>query len=74
MGSPKGKSALQYTGIGIEIISFIGLFVFIGIKLDDWVKPEKPWFTVGFSLFGVIGSMVYAILRLNPKKKTRNNQ
>ena len=47
----------------------IGIFAFIGYELDKHFKLEKPYCTVGFSLFGV-GASLYNVIKdfIKPEK------
>lgn len=44
------QNALRYSGIGFQIMATFALGVFLGLKTDTWLKTEKPWFTLLFSL------------------------
>ena len=57
----KKSNDLQWAGIGVQMVLYIGIFVFAGIQLDAYMKTSKPWFTLSFSIVGVVFSMVYVI-------------
>jgi F0F1-type ATP synthase assembly protein I len=59
--SKKRVNFLQYSGMAIQMGATIGLFIFIGIKLDAWLET-KALFTVIFSLFGV-GITLYSFIK-----------
>jgi len=59
--SKKRVDFLQYSGMATQMGATIGLFVFIGIKLDAWLQT-KALFTVIFSLFGV-GMTLYSFIK-----------
>jgi len=44
------------------MIAIILAGVFAGRKLDDWLQPSKPWFTMLFSFLAVLAAM-YSIIR-----------
>ncbi len=59
----KGKlqAYLKYSGLGFQMLLVLGLAAYGGIKLDAYVGNKNPWFTIGFMLLGVIGS-IYKII------------
>ncbi len=52
---------LKYSSLGIQIALIAGVMAFIGVKLDDYLKNETPWFTLIFSIVGVTGAMIKLI-------------
>jgi len=46
------------------MLGIIVVGTFIGIKLDEKYPNNTNWFTLGFSLFSVIGAIVYVIRRI----------
>ena len=59
---PEGKSdGMRWAGMGVQMVIYIGIFVFAGVKLDQWMHTSKPWFTLGLSVTGVVFTMVYMI-------------
>lgn len=64
------KDYLRYAGLGFEILGCILFFVFLGYKLDQWQATEKPWYTLGLSMFGC-GLAIYLMIRqLNKPNKS----
>lgn len=61
-----GKRALNsyayYTGMGFQMIAVIGIFTFIGYKIDEGRQSKTPVFTAFFSLAGVFISL-YLVIR-----------
>ncbi len=53
---------IKYAGLGFEILVCMLLFVGGGYALDQWLEPEKPWFTLGLSLLGCVVA-IYLMLR-----------
>lgn len=51
----------RYAGLGFEILACMLLFVGGGYALDRWLEPEKPWFTLGLSLFGCVCAIILMI-------------
>lgn len=66
-----GKKALNnyayYSGLGFQMLAVIGIFTFIGYKIDEGRPKGTPWFTALFSLIGVFGSMYLVIKSLKRK-------
>ncbi|UOR04433.1 AtpZ/AtpI family protein [Hymenobacter aerilatus] len=56
------RALAKYSGLGFQMLGIIGVFTFIGIKLDDYLNTKKPWWTVAFVLVGVISAM-YQVIR-----------
>jgi len=61
----KGKGQIndyvKYSGIAFQMMAIIGIGVFGGIKLDEWVNLKVPVFTVFLSLISVIMAIYIAI-------------
>ncbi len=64
----QSASFLQYSGLAFEMLAFILLGVFGGVKLDEYMQSEKPVFTIIGSLLGCIFSMVIIVLKLTKNK------
>ena len=58
--SKKLANGLQYSGMAMQMGITIGLFVFLGLKLDSWLET-KVFFTLVLSLFGVGAALYYFI-------------
>ncbi len=62
----RGKRAMNsyayYTGIGFQMIAVIGIFAFIGYKIDASQHTSTPLYTAFFSLAGVLASL-YLVIR-----------
>ena len=70
---PKDRlnSYAHYSGLVIPMMAIIGVFTFIGIKLDEKYPNDKDWYALGLSLLGVILSIVYVIRRIIATSKTK---
>lgn len=44
---------------GVEIVGVVIVFFFIGFGLDR-LLDTAPWFTVGMTVFGIVGTFVRA--------------
>jgi len=58
--SSEASSYARYSGLAFQMMITIGLGVWGGIKLDEWLGL-RPLFTVSLSLLAVIGSLVLLI-------------
>jgi F0F1-type ATP synthase assembly protein I len=71
---------IRYSSAGIQMVMIIGLFVFAGTWLDRKFATEKPWFTLGLSLFGVIVALVFMVKSFeklgkeNAREKAKKNR
>jgi tryptophan-rich sensory protein len=62
MNPKKPQSDLMaYSGAGVQMVLIIGIFVFLGRKLDSHYALERPWWTLGLAVFGVIVAMIYML-------------
>ncbi len=59
---------VRYSSMAFEmgIIIFAGAFG--GLKLDEYFGTQKPWFTVGLSLFAVFASIYIVIKSLKNER------
>lgn len=65
----KGVSKfLYFSGMGFQMIAIIGLFVYIGFKIDERKGGGKPIFTAIFGLLGV-GLSLYSVIKSILKSK-----
>jgi hypothetical protein len=56
------NSYARYSGIGFQMIAVIGIFMFIGYKIDQWRQSDKLIFTAILGMLGVCTSL-YLIIR-----------
>lgn len=59
---------LYYTGLGFQMIATIGIFAFIGYKLDTSKDKEPGLYTAIFSLIGVLVSLVGTIRSVTKRR------
>ncbi|WP_115460799.1 AtpZ/AtpI family protein [Winogradskyella aurantiaca] len=74
MNQPKDKNPLKkkdqlnsyarLSGLGLQMLGIIAVGTFVGVKLDERYPNESNWFTLGLTLFSVIGAIVYVIRRI----------
>ena len=60
------RTLLRYAGLGGQLLVAIGLSVFIGIKLDEWLGIS-PIGTIALPLL-VLGVTFYKLIRETSKK------
>jgi hypothetical protein len=61
------NSFVKYSSIGFQMLATIGLFAFIGYKIDEYQHNEKPIVTAILSLVGVLISLYQVVKQLNKK-------
>lgn len=56
------NSYLKYSGLAIQLLAAIGVFGFLGYKIDQWLEIRFPAFMLllGFLAFG---GMMYQVYR-----------
>ena len=58
---------LRYSSMAFTMAAAIGIFVYAGVKLDEWQKNDFPAWTVTGSVIGVFAAMYYVIKDLLKK-------
>jgi len=58
----KANNAIKYSGIGFQMVAIIGVFAFIGYKIDASRPGGGKLFTAIFALIGVCCSL-YLVIR-----------
>jgi ATP synthase protein I len=56
------NSYAKYSAVGFQMIAIIGVFTFIGYKIDATANHETQWVTALLSLIGVFISL-YIVIR-----------
>jgi len=59
---------LRYAGLGAQIFASLGIGVFIGYKVDDWINTPIPLLVWIIPLLVLIG-MIYKLIQDTSKKK-----
>ncbi len=59
----------KYSAISFQMLATIGLFAFIGYKIDGYKNSKMPLFTAGLSLVGVAVAMYQVVKQLNKNKE-----
>ncbi|KAA9037281.1 hypothetical protein FW778_17805 [Ginsengibacter hankyongi] len=62
------KQLLRYASLAMQFLVSIGLGVFIGLKVDKWVKISFPLLVWLLPLLIIVG-LLYNILKETSKKK-----
>ncbi len=55
------KLLLQYAGLTVQLLAALGIAVFAGIKLDDWLHIRFPVFVCALPLAVLIILMIKVI-------------
>ena len=61
---------MRYAGLGAQIFVSLGLAVFVGYKLDRWLKISLPLLVWLLPLIVLI-AMIYSLIRETSKRKDR---
>jgi hypothetical protein len=59
--SSEASSLAKFTGIAFQMIAVIGIFAFIGYKIDTGANHQVKWATAALSLVGVFISLYIVI-------------
>ncbi|MEZ5104241.1 MAG: AtpZ/AtpI family protein [Draconibacterium sp.] len=59
---------IRYSGLGFEMMIIIGIFTFLGYKIDQWMENDFNGFTLGLMIFSVILAIIHATRGLLKKK------
>ena len=51
----------RYTNLAIQMAAIIGIGIFAGVKLDQWLNLKFPVFTLIFSILSVSAAIYSAI-------------
>lgn len=58
----------KYSAMGFQMAAIIGIGVFCGIKIDEFIGLQKaPIFTIAFSLLSVIAAIYFVVKDLLKK-------
>lgn len=52
---------IRYSSMAFEMIGIMGIGVFAGYKIDQWLDLSFPAFTLGLMILSVIGAIYHAI-------------
>ncbi|MEJ7557389.1 MAG: AtpZ/AtpI family protein [Pedobacter sp.] len=61
------NSFARYSSISFQMLATIGVFAFLGYKLDEYNNTKAPIYTAILSLIGVIISLYQVVKQLNKK-------
>lgn len=52
---------IRYSNLAFEMIAIMGVGVFAGIKIDQWLELSFPAFTLGLMILSVLGAIYHVI-------------
>jgi F0F1-type ATP synthase assembly protein I len=60
---PKKKldDFIRYSGLAFEMAAIMGVGVWLGIKIDQWLQLSFPAFTFGLMIISVIAAIYHAV-------------
>ncbi len=61
LGKPLNSYA-KYSAMGFQMVAIIGVFTFVGYKIDESADHQTKWVTALLSLIGVFISL-YIVIR-----------
>lgn len=61
------SSYIKYTGVAFQMLATIGVFTFIGYKIDQYKAIDNFIFTAVFGILGVGASLYQVVRSLNKK-------
>lgn len=56
------NSYLKYSGLAIQLLVTIGVFAWLGYKIDDWLELRYPVFLIVF-VFAAFAGMMYQLYK-----------
>ena len=62
------KDLAKYSGLSFQMLAIILAGVFGGIKLDEYLDTEKPWFTAILTILSVFLALYFALKDLLKSK------
>ena len=65
---PGSNILLRYAGMGAQILVSLGLAVFIGLKLDAWIRTPFPVLVWLLPLLVIIGMIIKTIKDTSKQK------
>ncbi|HSC39888.1 MAG TPA: hypothetical protein VLD19_18525 [Chitinophagaceae bacterium] len=74
MSSPSNnnnRDIWRYAGLASQILASLGLSVFAGVKLDQWVKLSFPLFSCALPLLVIVGLIVNLLKESNRKRNDK---
>ena len=60
--SARLRNFAKYSGLGFQMLAIIGLCTWGGLKLDEYFHNDKPWYTIGLMVFGLVAA-TYQVIR-----------
>ena len=64
---------LRYAGMGSQMLAVLAAAVFIGIKLNKWLKISPPLLVIILPVISLIG-IFYKVLKDTSKRKDSNEK
>ena len=66
--SNSSNDMMRYAGLGAQILVAIGIAVFVGLKLDQWIRLSFP-LLVWLLPVAVVTLMIYKLIKETSRKK-----
>jgi ATP synthase protein I len=65
---PKSNAYLRYSGLGFQMAATIGLGIWIGRKVDEYLGLQQPWLTMLLVMLLFIGFIYKLYVDLTRKE------
>jgi F0F1-type ATP synthase assembly protein I len=62
----------QYSSLGFQMLFVMLVGVLAGKQLDKYFPNERNWFTIAFSLFSVLASLIWIVYKLLNSQNNKN--
>lgn len=63
----KFDTFIRYSSLGFEMMAIIGIFTFLGFKIDQWMENEFKAFTFILMVISVIVAIIHGTQNLLKK-------
>jgi hypothetical protein len=58
------KHLAALSGLALQMLAILGVLMFVGLKLNEFYLEQGNYFTLAFSLLGVVLSIAHVIRRV----------
>ena len=65
----QSNNYIKYSALAFQMFAIIGIFTFIGYKIDESRTGKTPLFTAFLSVFGVAAALYLVFKGLNKNKE-----
>jgi len=62
------KELIRWAGLGTEVVASVGVSVFLGVKVDKWLKLSFPIVSWALPLLVIVGLLI-SLVKAGSNKK-----